>query len=434
MQVGDRATSHRLAARRVLKTLAWGGLLLAVAYFSWRGIWRGINDSGDLAVGYSATRAWISGQDPYDVVALKRELSAAGGADVASSPQLDRLLNVYLPTTLPAFVPVAILQWPVARLLALTINVGGTALIVLGLIRLLGWRPSQPRALALMAFLIALAPLHTTIASGQTAIVSTAALVAGLLLERARHRTLSGMLFGLATVLKVQLGLPFLAYLVWRRRFVAAGAAGAVVVGSSVLAVGWMQLTGVPWLASWLANVGALSGPGGINDPSPLNADRFSLINLQVLLFNFVPNGDWVNALTYGLVGAAAVAFAWLGRGRERELLAVSIVAVLGLLVTYHRYYDAVLLSLPIAWGVSALSGPRKHEGLAVLVLSADFLLPFQTALHAMEESRAVPAWLVDSGLWESVLITQHTWALVGMAVVLVFAAARERLAPLRAD
>lgn len=413
---------------RALKVLALSGLLLAIAYFTWRGVWRGVVDSGDLAVGYSAGRAWILGHDPYDVVVLANDLTQAGGADVARSGLLERLQNVYFPATLPAFAPLAVAPWPAAKLLFLALNVGGALFIALGLGRLLGWRPSQPRSLVLTAFLLALAPVHTTIASGQTAIVATAALVAAVLLSRAGHRIWSGLLYGLATVLKVQIGLPFLAFLFWRRQWAAGMAATLVVGGSSLLAVLRMDAAGVPWTSSWLANLATLSGLGGINDPSPLNPERFSLINLQLLLFNFVPLGDWVNLLTFGLVAAAALTLIWLIRGHDRQdLLALSVVAVLALLVAYHRYYDAVLLALPIAWAFSALDGPRRRQGVAVLVLSADFILPFQTALHEMQQSQLLPAWLTDGPIWETVLITQHVWALILMTLVLLFAAARER-------
>ena len=63
----------------------------------------------------------------------------------------------------------------------------------------------------------------------------------------------------------------------------------------------------------------------------------------------------------------------------------------------------------------------------AVLVLCADFLLPLQTALHDLQQKGIVPAWLADSGLWQTVLIAQHAWALVLLALVLLWAAVRER-------
>ena len=413
---------------RALKALAFGALLVAVAYFAWRGVWRGATDSGDLAVGYSAGRALLLGHDPYDAVVLRKDLIAAGGGEIAGSSLLDRLQNVYFPATLSAFVPLALVSWPAARLIFLALNVGGALFITLGLGRLLRWRPSQPRSLVLIALLLALAPVHTTVASGQTAILAMAAVVAALLLERAGRGIWSGVLYGLATVLKIQIGLPFVVYLLWRRRWAAGTVAGMVVGASSLLAVLRMQAAEVPWASSWLANLADLSGPGGINDPSELNPERYSLINLQVLLFNFLPLGDWVNVLTFALVAAAAFVLVWLNRGHDHEdLLALSVVAVLTLLVTYHRYYDAVLLALPIAWGLSTLPSAGKRLAVIALALCADFILPAQTALHDLQQRQILPPWVTDNELWRSVVLVQHVWALVLLVLVLLWAAAIDR-------
>lgn len=193
---------------RALRILAWAALILAVAYFLWRGVWRGTGDPGDLAVGFSAARAWLLGHDPYDVAVLNHDLFLAGGANLANSSLLEHLRNVYFPATLPVFVPLALVSWPEAKVLALLINVGASLFIALGLGHLLGWRLTSSKALALTAFVLALAPVHTTIADGQTGLVATAAVVAAMLLERSGRGTASGVMYGLSTAIKIQIGLP----------------------------------------------------------------------------------------------------------------------------------------------------------------------------------------------------------------------------------
>jgi hypothetical protein len=418
----------RLPSGRTLRLAAWGLLLAALVYGSWRGIARGFEDSKDLAVGYGAARAWLSGQNPYDSDVLKRDLLTVGGADVAVGSDLDRLRNVYFPMTMPVFTPLAVFDWPTVRLVVVGVNVIGAAFIALGLVRWLGWSPTAPRALLLSAFVVALAPAHATIAAGQTGIVATALVVGGMLLERSARPVGSGFLFGLATAVKIQIGLPFLAYLVWRRRTTALASAAIVIVALTTVGVAGLVISDVPWLDAWTHNLGSLSGPGGINDPGPLNPDGYTLINLQHLLATAAGTGSLTEPLTYGLVASAALALIYLTRGSNRggELVALATVAVLGLLVTYHRYYDAVLLALPIAWGLWALGTVGWRRGALALVLVADFVFPFQSALRTLQQGGSIPEWLTQSPVWGSLIMVQHTWALVLLVGVLLWSAAND--------
>lgn len=407
------------------RAVVGAALIGAIAYFAWRGVIRGLGDSGDLAVGYAAGRAWLDGLDPYDAGILVRELTNAGGFDIARSGLLEQLQNVYFPATLPPFALLAPIPWAPAAIAYLLLNVAGVLVVIGGLIRILHWRPTDGRAIALSMFVLALAPVHTTLASGQTAVLATAGLVLAVALEQAGHPRWSGLCYGVATIVKVQIGLPFLAYLVWRRRWIQASVTVAVLAVATSLSVLRMHVAGVPWQASWLSNVTVLSGPGGINDPSTLNPERYSLINLQALLSSIAPGARWVEIASVALVGVAAITFVWVVRRRQdRELLALSFVAVAGLLVTYHRYYDAVLLAFPIAWGIGAVAGSSRREGVVVLLLCADFVLPFQTAFHDLQLDGRVPGWFTASPIWDTVVMTQHVWALVLMAITLLVASA----------
>ena len=424
--VGGDPPGARRVERDWIRSAALVALALAIAYFAARGVLRGWLDSGDLSVGYSGGSAWLAGSDPYAVSILQERLAAAGGGERLVN-QLEHLRNVYAPTTLPLFAPLAVLPWEGALLVWLLIDVGATVFIAVGLARLLGWRLRATATIAFTAALLALAPVHSTIASGQTGLAATAALVGALLAQRSGRAVWTAALYALAVALKLQIGLPFLAYLAWRRWRTAA-AATAILLGATLVSVARMGLADVSWLPTWMANLTFLSGPGGINDPGPLNEDRYSLVNLQYPL-HALTSGGWADVVTYLGVGLAAGLVIWLNRGREPrlDLLALSTVAVLALLVTYHRYYDAVLLAFPIAWAISSLRTRLWPQAAVVLVLSSDFLLPAQTALHDLEVRGLVPGWLVANPVWEVVLIAQHAWALVLMAVVLLWAARRDR-------
>ncbi len=424
----ESAGNERLSnpqTRRIVHLLAWGTLLLALGYLASRGIWRGIGHSTDLTYEYSATQAWLHGLDPYDPETLRNIVRQGGG------PVIENAVGhpVYFPAALPIFLPIALGSWQDARLIGLIINVAAALFIAWGMTRLVGWRPTEPRALVMMAFFLALAPVHTTIAFGQTANIVTAALVGAMLLERSGRGIWAGVMYGLATATKVSMGLPFVAYLVWRRRWVTAGMAGLMFAALTVISVARMQLVGITWLEPWLANLAWLTGPTGNGSPSPLNTERTSLINLEYLLYAIAPGGAWASLLTFALVGLAGLVTVWLIRGRHprQELLALSVVAVLGLLLTYHRYYDAVLLAIPIAWAFWALRTPERLMGAVVLGLCALFMLPIQTTLNDLQQDQHLPSWLTGGPLWGSVLLTLHVWALVIMVPIMLWAAARTR-------
>ena len=409
--------------RRTTLALGWLAVVAAVLYLAWWGVLRGATASGDLAVGYGAGAAWLRGDDPY-VVAVLQDHAVAGGAEQVIVGQLETLRDVYFPTTLPPFVPLAPLSWTEAKLVVLLVNLGATGFIAWGLVHLLGWGRSEPRTLGLVAFVLALAPLHTTMAIGQAAIVTTAAIVAAMMLERSGRPIWAGAFYGLAIILKIQIGLPFLVYVAWRRRWTTAAVAAAVPLAVTAISVLRMEVAGVPWYRTWMDNLALLSSPGGINDPGPLNDDRYSLVNLQYLLQSVGIGGLTADAIALAAVALAALALVTLVRGREldRELLVLSGVAVLTLLVTYHRYYDAVLLVLPIVWGIAQLR-TRPIAGIVALVLCANFLFPFQTALHDLEQRNVLPGVLTANPLWDTVLMTQHVWALVLLVGVLLWVA-----------
>jgi len=408
-----------------LRTIAWIALGVAVAYLVWWGIRRGLETSFDLTVGFSAGQAWLHGRNPYDSAILTDVFASSGGGTDAAQ-QLDTLLNVYFPTTLPLFVPSGIVDWSEAKLLMLVVNTVASAFVALGLCRVLEWRFSEPRSVLFVAFVLALAPLHTSIAIGQSAIIATGLIVAAIILDRSGRPVASGIAYGLATAAKVQLGLPFLAYQFWRRRWTSAGTGSLVLAALTLMAVIRMEVATVPWLTSWSTNLQRLSGAGGFNDASPLNPERYSLVNLQYLIGSFGISDDVADVVTYLLVGLAALLFVTLLRVRppSDKLLAPAVIATLSLLVTYHRYYDAVILALPIAWAMMVWQTGQRRLAVVALVLCADFILPVQTALHDFEQRQVLPSAVTDGFLWQSVLMTQHVWALVILAAVLLLAAA----------
>lgn len=414
--------------------MAWALLAISAAYLAWRGIARGLATSFDLTVGFAAGKAWLQGLDPYDPAVLGRVLAAtSAGADTVN--QLDTLRNVYVPTTLPLYVPLGLFDWLTARTFMVGLNTVASLGIAFGLCRIVGLSLAGPSAIGLIALVLAFAPLHTSMAIGQSAIIATGLIVGAILLDRSGRPVAAGIAYGLAGAAKVQLGLPFLAFQVLRRRWSIAASGGLVAGGLTVVAIARMQVAGVPWTSSWLDNLMTLASPGGINDASTLNPERHSLVNLQYLLGSLGVSAPIADIITIVIVGMATLGAIALARRipQSQELVVLALIAPLSLLVVYHRYYDAVILTLPIAWAFSAWRTGQRMLAALVLVLCADFLVPAQIALNAVENRQILPSEITDGFLWRSVLTTQHVWALVVMAAVLLWAmvmAGRDRHDP----
>ena len=406
----------------VATLIAVTALAVAFAYFAWRGVLRAAELSFDLKYGYASIQAMVAGLNPYDPAHLEQALLAGGGT---MEHVFGAFRNVYFPFTLPVFLPISVGTWPQAQVAALIINVALVAAIIVGLLRYLGWPLLTVRSLAFAAAVLALAPIHTSMADGQPSVFAVAALVGALVLSR--RQVASGVLTGLASAIKVQIGLPFVALALVRKRWHAGVAAIAVIALLGLLAIIPLQLSGQPWFTTWQDNLRWQASSAGPNYAGPENPARVSLVNLQYPLRQLGVSDAIAELVTFAAVGLAAVVYLWSARraGRARDLLDMSVVGVLTLLLTYHRFYDAVLLVFPIAWAFGAWHDGRRLIAGLVLLCCADFLVPFQATLSVMEEGGSVPTWLTGSPVWSAVLLAQHVWSLIALTGVLLFAAAR---------
>lgn len=409
-------------------------LTLTVACFAWRGPIRAVagGGSGDLTVGYSAARAWIAGDDPYDPVILRGHLARAGGVAQATEASMNFMRNIYLPVTIPMFVPVALLPWPVARISWALINVAGLVVIVVRVLRLAEVPVCSYRGTGLIVLAMLFAPVQTAIGTGQSSIVSVMLLILASGKEQAGRPWWAGLLYGLATAMKVQIGLPFVAYLLWRRRWIAASGAGIVLLVLTSVSLLRMEVGGIDWLASRQANVQQTMSSGGYNDAISGSPGRYTLINLQYLVHDFTDSRPVANGVTLAVVGALGLLMVVRLRGRdpEHELLAFSTVAVLTLLVTYHRTYDAVLMLIPAAWALRGLGTSTAAPGVrirqAVLACCATFVFPGQVLFQYLGGRGAVPGWVAGSTMWQATVMCQHVWAILICAGLLVRGAWQE--------
>ena len=383
-------------------------------YFTWCGPVRGIRESGDLTVGYSAGQAWLAGEDPYQPAMLMKHLAQAGAQEFATPDYVGFMRNIYLPTTLPLYSPVGVFPWTVARSVWVGLGTVSLLVCVAGIMQLAGVRWGSTPGLGLMALSLALAPVHTAFGLGQVSVIALGSLMAAVMLEQRGRAGWAGLFYGLATIAKVQIGLPFVLYVLWRQRWRAGIIALALVAGVTLLSVARMEVAGVPWFASLQDNLRFTFTDRGYNDAIRGSAGRYTLVNLAYLLHVFTDSRLLVGLASYGLVGAAGLAVLARihGKGYSQELLGCSLIATLCLLVTYHRTYDAVLMLIPAGWALAGLGAGDGGKGIhwAVLACCASFVFPGQVLFQHLAARGIISASLAGSTFWQATVLCQHVW------------------------
>ncbi len=411
--------------------LALVALLAAcAALFVYRGLYRAAQGGGsyDLVWMYSASRAWATGGNPYDIASADAAFVSGGGPTSAERFRpLERAAGssglIYPPTTFVVMAPVALLPWKAATLAWGAINVLAFAGSVWALLRIAGLRAGESRAMALCCACLAFGPVHTSVAFGQTAMLPVALILLAQVAASRRRDALAGALLAVACALKPQLAGLFVVLEAMRGRWRVVGAAaatGAVIAG---VGAGALWLRGIDWPAALRANVRAFA-ESGVGSPTRENWLRFQMVNLQYPLHELISSRAVVAGLTWGAVGALLGALALATRperARRAErapspadnLLALTVVACASLMAVYHRFYDAALL-LPALGYVAAAWG--RHAWARVLpfaLLIGVFLLNGTAALHHLSQTGGPLERVAASVVWRTVLMPHQAWAIL---------------------
>ncbi|MEM8738124.1 MAG: glycosyltransferase family 87 protein [Planctomycetota bacterium] len=423
---------------------------------------------------YASARQFATGGNPYDFNATFEAYEAAGGTDKANDQAVFAAL--YPPMTYAVLAPVGRLDWPHARLVWLVINLIATASITAWLIR---HRPPLARGLAdrslgsrlfaqqatvwALAVWIGSAVLHTALAFGQLSVVTLALMLPLLSLPYSNQdvdqwpwmsrRTIGlGLLLTLAGALKPQLVVVITGFVLFtpRWRAVVWGMAGGLAL--IVFSIIRLQLAAPGWLGHWHDQLAFFAATGHA-DPTAENPFTYQMIHLEPWFHRLWPDGigprtllRWLPIGMVAIIGGASVfllyrhgsrrrtnsgpagdaALVWTHRRVDFYLLAMSIAAVLTLLVGYHRTYDAVSLVIPGLWvwrRLNANSG--QWTVYAGLVAISVFILPGPAALTVAARRDWLPTWLTEGWIWQALIVPHHTIALVVLLAVLVGAMLR---------
>jgi hypothetical protein len=394
-----------------VRNLALVFLALAAVKFAVRGPMRTVFAPFDFAPVYAQSLGWCQGIQPYD------------GDEVAALLQgtecnlRDPATLIYPISNSVILAPLASLPWPAA---CVAWRVLGVALICLqfaALVSCCGLRWTETRAIFLFGLLFGLASSATGLSSGQPSIPSVCCGVLSLCFLKSGRLGWAGVLIGIATAIKPQIGAPFLIYYFlnrnWRPMLVGLGTL------AMVYAIGYLRLivAGVNLAEAWelwLPRVTYVAGHGDSESLFTQDA-RYNLINLHALLICFWQDNQVVSktVLATGFVALVAMsALIWTRTTRNGDFIGAGAVCVLSLLGAYHYHYDSLLLTVPIAGAFVAIGRPNQKWAWGIVLASIPFLVPGPSTMLYLTRQGLIPDHIADSLLWQC-LVSHQIWALL---------------------
>jgi MFS family permease len=388
----------------------------ALTFFA-AGAARFAHASNDFVPVYTGARCLLHGCNPYQPTQLEQQFFQGGGhPDELPSWEID--VPVYPPSTFLALSPLALLQFPLARLLWFVLNGGlfvTSAVLILSLCAL----PYTWLATILVsAFLLTSGIL---LVLGQPALFAISLAIIGCyLFLRGRLLPLAAVVFMFSLAVKPQIGGLLLLYLLAQRihwRYAAIAMAGAL----ALLLCASLILRHHPQSAAWPAtlsdNLAATLAPGGSADPRPANQQAIGDVNLQALTSIFFTTAKNFNAAAYLVFLALGVA--WLvvvlrvTPNLESHLLALASLAILTLLPVYHRFYDTRLLLLTIPAVVLIFKKQRVLGSIvSVLTVFAIVSVQFRVQAYWLQEGK-LPSVLENKWLLIPLLRQQNLELLI---------------------
>jgi hypothetical protein len=411
-------------------------ILAAGAEFVVRGPLRAVRSStqfNDFLSPYIQADAWTRGLDPYSPQTLLKlwppraahlqfvPREVADGSIIAKRG----IPTAYPITSLVLIAPLSWLPWNLAYGLWFAINLALFGIMLSRLVELSGFSYRDVRGGLLIALVLALAPFHTGFVTGNVALAAVELGVIAVWTARQRYDSATAVLLAVSAGLKPQIGLCFILYYLVRRRWRIFAGAAALLALFAAVGLLRLEISHAPWFANYMNDNHVLLESGILANFTPVNPMRFGLLNLQVILYSIVGSASEANLLAE-LIGMVFLVV-WLivvSRRRsgqdELELLDLSAIAVMSLLPVYHRFYDAVLLVLPLCWVVASYRKARFSAILALLLM-VPFLIPGGTILQTMQTNGRIPSTLSERRWWDTIVMPHEIWALFFLSLVLLY-------------
>jgi len=424
-------------------------LLIAAAIFSVRTVLKPGERLWDFSICALSARAYLNGENPYDHAVLEKIWRAEASPAAGVTPPTGWLYAIVPPPVLLALTPFAAMPSSIAQPLWMAFSLGLLGLAIAAAASLARIRFGSAAWFVLFAGVLLLGPAQSVIHAGQPAGPAISLIVIAIwCIARPRSRrgttTIAGevgrgdvvlpaILLTLAIALKAQLALPFVALLLLRSPRKAGLLALCFSAIFIVLSLVPLQARGIPWTADWTRNIRDSSATGQPNDYSTANSSRDHLLNLQMPGYAMSQNRMLSEIVAISVTAILGFVWLWLALRRTKPkflageeegpsplLLPAAALGVIILLPVYHRYYDATILMLPLAWALAALHRQRRLA-VVVLALLIPFVLPvgWQTNLAARAP---LPTALTKNPFWTIGVSAMQSWLALAVGVTLLWA------------
>jgi len=343
--------------------------------------------SNDFVPVYTGARCLLHGCNPYDTSQLEQQFYQAGGhGSELPSWQID--VPVYPPSTFLVLSPLALLTFPVARVIWFLLN-GFLLVVAARLIQ--DMSPPQHRWLTTILVCYFVITAEIVLVLGQPAVFAISLVIIGsYLFLRGRFLPAGAFLFLLSLAVKPQIGGFILLYLLLRRihwRYAAVAMAGAGVVLLSASLILGHHPRSAAWASTLRANLSATLSPGGSADPRPENRQAVGDLNLQSLTSIFFPEAHTFNAAAYSvflaLLALGILVVLRTRASRETHFISLAALSVLSLMPVYHRFYDTRLLLLSIP-AIGIVFQKRRLLGALIAVLTQSGKMFWQTSFCSL--------------------------------------------------
>jgi len=415
---GQQLTTYTKFLLAILLFAAAGEFVLRgpVRFFAQTANWN------DFVVIYIPARAWLQGANLYSPN-VYASISTQTFGKVWSAEVL-RSHPAYPLNTFVLISPLAWFSWPTAQKIELALVLALIGAMIFAVIR--AAKLDAKAACLFAAMALALAPIHTGVATGNISIPAIALACIAVWAVDSEREVLAGILLAVVVGLKPQIGLLFVGYYVLRRRWTTCllAAAGTGLIAG--IGAARMYSLGISWLSDFTRNARIWVNSNPSDNFASHTPMRYTLIDLQVPFYDLT--GSKTSAVVLALTVAVGIGLSWLVlflRSREPDdLLNLSLLGTLSLLPVYHRFYDASLLVLPIAWALREDTAADSRLKQVCWLLFAVFLIPGSSIVERMSSEGHIARWALDSWWWVHLVLPHEAWALMLLAITLLWAMA----------